>query len=170
MRGTRSGASTGVSPFSLRLSRVVKGTELSSLPLSIVWWLVTILGCVAVGLIAYYRDTIVEKVSPLIPDTLCAKVSLNVLLCALVRTPQGRHCQLSSFVHLSRLDPHHPIVSSIGRSRDRLARRRVDLGSLDRFRDRLRGNLDRRNALFLLVQVSVEQESTRVSDFLASSL
>ncbi|GAA5953017.1 hypothetical protein JCM3765_003033 [Sporobolomyces pararoseus] len=28
------------------------------------WWIVTILACVAVGLIAYYRDTIVEKFEP----------------------------------------------------------------------------------------------------------
>ncbi|GAA6007362.1 hypothetical protein JCM11491_003104 [Sporobolomyces phaffii] len=29
-----------------------------------VWWIVTILGCVALGLIAYYRDTIVRKFEP----------------------------------------------------------------------------------------------------------
>ncbi|GAA5873016.1 hypothetical protein JCM16303_006915 [Sporobolomyces ruberrimus] len=59
-----------------------------------IWWLVTILGCVAVGLIAYYRDTIVEKFEPHKDDIVNFPVSYIypvLILIILSFPPLGGH-------------------------------------------------------------------------------
>jgi len=134
---------------------------LSSLPWQTVWWIVSILGCVAIGLIAYYRDTIVEKVrgnhvSFALFVFFDNELTLFPLFHSSVRTTQRRHCKFPGILHLPNFDPHHFIVPSFGRTRNRFISSRVNLGSLDRFRDRLRRNFCRRNVVLLLVQVFAE--------------
>ncbi|GAA5897928.1 VTT domain-containing protein [Sporobolomyces salmoneus] len=58
------------------------------------WWVVCILGCVAVGLIAYYRDTIVEKFEPHKDDIINFPVSYiypTLILIILSFPPLGGH-------------------------------------------------------------------------------